>query len=488
MDSFNCLLIEDNPADIFLIKEMLNTGSKGGYAITCAENLKEALTLLSQQTYDIIISDLGLPDSQGLNTIRSVSKTVKHQPIIVLTSNDNEHIGNESLSLGAQDYLIKSTISPDHLHRSMRYAIRRKSIESQLAESEEKFRTMVETSPDGVMAFDLEGLIVYASKRAAEVHGYSEEKELAGMDSQQLFEVNERKKLKLKLEGIKTGGAIREEEFVMMRKDKTTFFGELNASCMINDHKETTGFLIVTKDISQRKNHENAIKAYQQNLRNLTTQLNLMEEKERRKIAVELHDHLGQRLALAKIRLAVFKNLGLPADSLENFTEAEKHINHAIDFTRRLTYELSPPVLFELGLVEAIRWKLGQIEEATEIKTEFIAPEIIPGLQDDFLILIFKSTCELLDNIVKHAKARNARVTMVMKNQVISVKVEDDGHGFDPLSLLDTADGLKMGLFSLRERLEFFDGSLIINSGKGIGTKIDFALPVRIKNNQKLWI
>jgi two-component system sensor histidine kinase UhpB len=481
MKQIHCLLIEDNPADVFLINEMLNPGGAGKYIMTHAGCLRDALNILEQQSFDIIISDLGLPDSEGLNTVREVAAKVKYQPIIVMTSNDNEQVGNDSLSLGAQDYLIKGTISPDHLHRSVRYSFRRKKVEAQLRESEEKFRTMVETSPDGVMAFDRNGTIVYASKRATEILGYPDKENLVGMSSERLFSVGDRSRVKQRLSTMVNADSFHDEEFLMVRKDKTSFFGELSASAITDDQGLLTGFLVVAKDISERKNQEKAIQMYQQNLRSLTTQLNLAEEKERRNIAVELHDHLGQRLALAKIRLAAFKHLGLPSDSYENLEEAEKHINHAIEYTRKLTYELSPPVLFELGLVEALRWKIGQTGEATGIKTDFSAPEIISGLKDDFLILIFRSACELLDNVAKHAKAGTVKVSMAMKKDVITVKVEDDGIGFDPLSLLNSEDGKKMGLFSLRERLEYFDGSLIINSSRGMGTKVEIAVPIRIK-------
>lgn len=482
MSPINCLLIEDNPADVFLIRGMLNPGGKGEYQITHAGNLTQGLNILDTEKFDIIISDLGLPDSEGLDTVKSVVNRIKNLPIIVLTSNDSEQVGNESLSIGAQDFLIKGTINSDQLLRAIRYAFRRKNVEAKLRESEEKFRTMVETSPDAVMMFNEGGKIVYASKRAAEVHGYSDEKKMDGSDSHILFAKYEREKIKSRFGEILTKGVIRDEEFMMVREDKSTFFGELSASAITDEHGGISGFLVVTKDISERKNHENAIRLYQQNLRSLTTQLNLVEEKERRKIAVELHDHLGQSLAMAKIRLAVFKNGGLPAGAEENLEEVEKHITHAIDYTRKLTYELSPPVLFELGLVEAIRWKLGQVAETSGINTSFDIKDEITDLNEDFLILIFRSVSELLNNVVAHSGARKVLVTTRMIKNVVAVSVEDDGKGFDPLLLQHSEKSSnKMGLFSVRERLEFFDGSLIVNSRKGGGTRIEIAVPVRVK-------
>jgi PAS domain S-box-containing protein len=482
MQSKNCLLIEDNPADAFLIKKMLNPDGLNGYRVTLASNLKDSFILLNQDHFDFVISDLGLPDSQGLETVKSVLNNNMYLPIIVLTSNDNEQLGNDALSIGAQDYLIKGKINSDQLLRSIRYAFRRKKVESKLRESEEKFRTMVEISPEAVITLDTHANINYVSKRAVEIHGYQNENNLIGKSSSLLFAGGEEGKTWARFKSMLKTGKIRDEEFLLECENKTHFFGEISVSANIDEQNKVTGYLVVTKDISERKKHENAIKNYQQNLRSLVTQLNLAEEKERRKIAVELHDHLGQSLAMAKIRLSVLKSGDISPDSSGNLKEVERHIVHAIDYSRILTYELSPPVLFELGLNEAIRWKLDQVTQKTGIKTNLITEDVIPPLKEDSAILVFRSFCELVNNVIKHSEAKQISVLIFMNENNLTVKVQDDGLGFDPEVLVKpVSHSNKMGLFSVRERLEYFDGKLLIDTRKGEGTKIEIKVPVLVK-------
>jgi len=482
MQNLNLLLIEDNPADAFLIKEMLNPEGKGDYCITHSPDLRESLRLISENKFDFIISDLGLPDSYGLDTVKSVIKKTSRLPVIVLTGNDNEETGNEALSLGAQDYLIKGTINPDQLHRSIHYAYMRKKTETRLLESEEKFRATVEISPDAVLILDVYMKIVYASMRALEIYGFSKRGSLLGKGITELFPENEKHKIQTLFKELFKTGVVRDLELMMLREGRKGFYGELSASVVKNEDDLVDGYIIVAKDITLRKSNENAIKTYQQSLRSLVTQLNLAEEKERRKIAVDLHDHLGQSLAMAKIRLSALKNGNSGAPQAENLKEAERHISHAIEFSRILTYELSPPVLFELGITEAIKWKLGQLSEKFGIKSSLKITGEIPSLQDDSSILVFRSFNELIDNIAKHSKAQKVSVIAKIDEQVIILEVEDDGIGFNPQMLKKNSyKSNKMGLFSIRERLKHFQGELFIDSAEGKGAKIKLSVPVITK-------
>jgi len=115
MDSLRILLVEDNPADAFLFEKMLLASSEWGFQIMKAETLGLALHTIRSHSFDVIIADLGLPDSQGLTTVDEMVKAVKYLPIIVLTSTNDEQTGIEALKRGVQDYLIKWKINPDQL-------------------------------------------------------------------------------------------------------------------------------------------------------------------------------------------------------------------------------------------------------------------------------------------------------------------------------------------------------------------------------------
>lgn len=134
------LHIEDNPADAFELQELLKDSAKskkGGEIsaiVTCAENLKNGIRQATSGKFDIIISDLGLPDSRGLSTIQELAAAVQKTPIIVMTTLDDHQLGLDAVNAGAQDYLIKGQVRWETLARSIRYAIERKKIENEKAQ------------------------------------------------------------------------------------------------------------------------------------------------------------------------------------------------------------------------------------------------------------------------------------------------------------------------------------------------------------------
>ncbi|MBI3585197.1 MAG: response regulator [Nitrospinae bacterium] len=125
------LLIEDNPGDVRLIQEMLKEADYAGFELSCVESLGEALKLLEKIEFDVILVDLGLPDSQGLETLRKIYTKVSDSPIVVFTGLSDEHIGIQAVREGAEDYLVKGEVNPNLLIRVIRYAIERKQIEKE---------------------------------------------------------------------------------------------------------------------------------------------------------------------------------------------------------------------------------------------------------------------------------------------------------------------------------------------------------------------
>ena len=120
------LLVEDNPADARLIREMLKDSPAGAFQLQHAARLDAALERLRREKFDVVLLDLGLPDSQGMNTLKLVQETHHGLPIAVLTGLDDQTFAVEALRAGAQDYLVKGRFDGDLLVRSIRYAVERK--------------------------------------------------------------------------------------------------------------------------------------------------------------------------------------------------------------------------------------------------------------------------------------------------------------------------------------------------------------------------
>jgi len=233
------------------------------------------------------------------------------------------------------------------------------------------------------------------------------------------------------------------------------------------------------KEIKERKDGEDKIKEYSGHLRRLTSQMSLVEEQERRRIANILHDSIGQNLALSKIKLEEVKELASSEHLSIHFDELQKTIDQAINFVRSLTFEISPPVLYELGFEAAIEWLGEQILKKHNVLFEFRDDNQSKPMSETVKILLFQAMKEFLVNIIKHSKAHKVRVSSQKDENNIRISIEDDGIGFDLADIsYKIMESGTFGLFSVRERLILIGGYFEINSVPGQGTQITLIAPL----------
>jgi signal transduction histidine kinase len=198
------------------------------------------------------------------------------------------------------------------------------------------------------------------------------------------------------------------------------------------------GFRGVCYDITKRKHYEIAleksidkIRKYQKKLKKLNTELTLVEEKERRRIAENLHDSLGQTLSLAYIKLSSIVNGDFSPHVQKVINETSDLLNNAISESRILTYDLSPPILYELGLVPAFKWKLEQITEKHGIKTSLLGENQTIGIKKEFNIFLYRIVVELINNALKHAQANLIELEIKKEKKFYYISVRDNGVGFN---------------------------------------------------------
>src|SRR5687768_16930330 len=235
-------------------------------------------------------------------------------------------------------------------------------------------------------------------------------------------------------------------------------------------------------DVPALKERDAELEEYRQRLRSLTSELATTEERERRRIATALHDNLGQVLALTRIKLGGLPKMLTPdlnqdGPASRTMAEVQQLVADAIKQTRSLTMELSPPVL-SLGLEAAVEWLAEQNRGhglAVEVRS-FLRSLQLP---EEVKILLFEAVRELLNNVIKHARATRAVVTLRNLGGRVEASVEDDGVGISKTSddpLLMRGDGF--GLFSLRTRMEYLGGSLHIAAPPEGGTRVTVLAPV----------
>lgn len=221
--------------------------------------------------------------------------------------------------------------------------------------------------------------------------------------------------------------------------------------------------------------------AYQDKLRSLASKLTQTEERERRRIAGGLHDEIIQPMIFIKIKLDMLKRQAADPELQEACTEMMSVIDKLTEDTRQFTFELSCPVLHEVGLEAALEdFMDSEICEKHGVLTEFEHTDEPIDLGHDMNVFLYKSARELLTNMVKHADASTVRVSLTRENESVVLSVEDDGVGFDMhKGPVDVNRPSGFGLFSIRERLSCLGGNLHIDSKPGCGTRAVMTAPIK---------
>jgi PAS domain S-box-containing protein len=236
----------------------------------------------------------------------------------------------------------------------------------------------------------------------------------------------------------------------------------------------------IGRDITNRKQAEQEIVDYQRRLKALAAELTLAEERERRRIAADLHDHVSQTLALARVQLSTARKADSETKRNALFDAVSQSLMDAVQATRSLTFDLSSPLLNELGLETAVSaWLRDQIGAPYNLKTEFIDDGQKKPLIEDVRAILFRNIRELLANIVRHAQASEILVSLLREDADIKIIIEDDGIGFDASAAtkqMHPQGGF--GLFSIQERMADLGGLLEIESQPGHGAKIILMAPL----------
>lgn len=246
--SIKVLLVEDNPGDVFLLQELLQEVTKAKVELQPCEQLFEALDCIARDSFDVILLDLSLPDSQGLDTFISMARQAKATPIIVLTGLDDETLALRAMQSGAQDYLVKGQVTGDLLVRSMRYAIERQRSENALRQSEERFRVALKNSPIFVSNQDTNLSYTWVYNPMS---GWTSQEMLGKHDCDLIPEKDAQRLTAIKHSVLTNGIGIREE--VSITTPQGTRYYDLTVEPLRNESQEIVGITCAGIDVSERK-------------------------------------------------------------------------------------------------------------------------------------------------------------------------------------------------------------------------------------------
>jgi PAS domain S-box-containing protein len=502
------LLVEDNPGDARLIREMFNEQGSRKVELNHVDSMCDAEKYLAGHAVDIILLDLGLPDVQGLETLRRAHAAASHVPLVVMSGLDDEFMAVQALQEGAQDYLIKGQVEPRELLRALRYAIERKSIEETLFAEKERaqvtvdsmegrYRGLLEAAPDAMVVVNQGGEIVLLNVQAEKQFGYRRD-ELVGQKvkniipegfAERLISDETRTAAEALAQQIGTGIVLQGR-----RKDGSNFPIEI----MLSPLESTEGILVTAaiRDISERKQLENQLHQSQKmeaigqltggiahDFNNLLGviigNLDLLDRLVVDNESAIKRVHTAQKAAVrgADItrRLLVFSNneelkpsVTVLSDSIENMIElADRAIGAGIKITKRIDGAIPPVFVDPAGLESAL---LNLVVNARD------------AMPKGGAISIDVKQCNL-DSSFPTVHAGDIKA-----GQFVCVSVSDTGHGMSPETLerafepffttkpRDKSTGL--GLPMVYGFARQSSGAVRISSEVGYGTTVSVYLPI----------
>ena len=461
---FNFLVVEDNIGDFTLVEDFLREKFPNPAIVNAASFRTAVQTLQSKQdvVFDLILLDLTLPDKSGQNLITEMLQ-IAYCPIIILTGYADIDFSINSISQGILDYLLKDDLNATMLYKSINYAIERKKTIADLRESEKRYSDLFHASPQPMWIFDSETFLFIQVNNAALSHyGYSEAEFL----SKTILDIrppDERSKT-LEIPGLvfNENEEIHKDSFRQCKKSGEIIEVEIYSTPIVINNKKYTSVIAI--DVTEKKSFDRAI----------TKAIIKTQEDERFEIGGELHDNVCQILVASRMMLGMLKE-SLPPSSMPWFDQSEKNIALALDEIRNLSHRLAPAFFDETTLEEAFKklFSTFNISSQYQILLQFDDRVKVLPISLEIELNLYRILQEQLRNILKHAGASIIKVAVTVINEVLHMKVTDNGIGFDTKNMKNG-----IGLANMRRRAELFSGNFEIKSSVGCGCTITVNIPL----------
>jgi len=377
--------------------------------------------------------------------------------------------------------MAKPSRPSDQIHRKGRDLPDIHSVDCRGCGVSHRYNSLIRTGPSVVVCLSPDHRILEFNRAAEQLHGQPKAAVL-GQNFLKLFVPgSQRDAVAANIKQALDGQQTRNFEISILTPDGMERILLWNLSRILDAAEHRRGVIAIGQDITERKQAEQALIKYKDQLRVLASELALAGQRERRRVAVGLHDQVGQALAMVKLKLGSVLSSELPAPTRGLLEESQALLNGSIQAVRSLTFELSSAVLHELGLEAALQ-QLVEWFDAEYPDTQFVfeSDNLPKPAGEDQGAVLYDIARELLFNAAKHARARSARLRVERVDDQIRITINDDGVGFDTACL---AHGISLdggfGYFSIRERLAYLGGELEIESSIGHGTRIVAAAPIQ---------
>lgn len=331
-------------------------------------------------------------------------------------------------------------------------------------------REILDRTNDVVFAKDLDGRYVMINPQGADMFGKTIA-EVIGADDRALFESADAERIMaIDREVMSTGVPRTREESFDFGGVPTTLLTITTAR--YDAERNVCGVIGISEDVTERRRSEREVATHHERLRSMAAEIVFSEERLRRALAAELHNGIGQDIALARMKLSKLRG-SASAELHDALSGIEQFVEKADRSLRSITFQISPPSLHDLGLFAALQWLAEDLATKHGIKAH-IEDDDSPKVADERIrVILFRAVRELLVNVATHAHVRDVAVRLTRHGDLLRIAVEDTGSGFDTADV----DWRGYGLFGINEQLKYVDGSMEIASVPGRGTIVTLTAP-----------
>lgn len=352
----------------------------------------------------------------------------------------------------------------------------RKKAEEALRESEQRYRSTLDDMLEGCQIIGRDWRYLYVNDAVAE-QGRETKEQLLGHTMMEVYPGIENTKV------FRLIQQCMEQRIPHRLENKFDYFDGRVKWFDISIQPVPEGVFILSMDITDRKKAEDERREYQARLKAMASQLSSIQERQKRQIAVELHDRITQKLAMVKLGLEALAGSFADAKAAGKVKEIAEQVGETIEDAYSLMLELSNPVLYEIGLKAAVETLLqSDLVKRCGIRCRLIAPERPMNIETDIRVALYQATRELLINAIKHSKAREIEVHLCRTHDTASVTVRDDGVGFNLSQVKLPGKEGGFGLFHIRENIGGIGGEFTIESKPGKGTSATACVPLSGKD------
>lgn len=457
------LVVEDNPGDQLLICEYL-ISVFALPIISTASSYSETKAYFSDEKscFDVILLDVNLPDSSGIQLIESIVQLAPTTPILVLSGLTDISFSIESLALGVSDYLIKDDITDKSLYKSIIYSIERSKIVKKFQTSERQYSDLFYLSAEAKLVIEPKNLkIIKANKIACTLYGLSE-LELQQLTISDICTKEHLAEFKTDVQNLHDSNIHPNKFYLHKTSDNTPFFIEFKTSTIVLNDKDLQVLHInnITDRIIFEQKISQAI---------LKTQ-----ETERHEIGSELHDNVCQLLATSQLNMSMFEDQ-LSENASIYYTQGKNLINKALEEIRILSHQLAPSIFDDSTLSESIETLIESMNVNKSLEIDLHIPDELMNvhLGIERHLHVFRILQEQLRNIIKHAQAKKVVIHFGVEKDKVTIKIEDDGIGFNPSSVKTG-----IGFSNMKRRVEIISGKLIIEAAPNKGCSIQIEIPI----------